>query len=51
MGLLISQEEDRMRGSTFLAIAAVVFGMYYFSEGAPYLARTYAYPLEHRAEV
>lgn len=40
-----------MRGSTFLAIAAVVFGMYYFSEGAPYLARTYAYPLEHRAEV
>lgn len=40
-----------MRGSTFLAIAAVVFGMYYYSEGAPYLARTYAYPLEHRSEV
>ncbi|MDY3973356.1 lytic transglycosylase domain-containing protein [uncultured Veillonella sp.] len=37
-----------MRGSTLLALAAVILGMYYAVIGEPYLARMYAYPLEHR---
>ncbi|SUP40405.1 lytic transglycosylase domain-containing protein [Veillonella criceti] len=36
-----------MRGSTFLAWCLVLLGWYYFCVGEPYLARTYAYPLEH----
>lgn len=37
-----------MRGSTFLAITTVILGIHYAIIGQPYLARMYAYPLEHR---
>ncbi|WP_298704457.1 lytic transglycosylase domain-containing protein [uncultured Veillonella sp.] len=37
-----------MRGSTLLAWAALILGLYYGAVGEPYLARMYAYPLEHR---
>lgn len=40
-----------MKGSTFLAWCLVILGWYYFAVGEPYLARTYAYPLEHSATV
>lgn len=40
-----------MKGSTFLAWCMIILGWHYFAVGEPYLARTYAYPLEHSATV
>lgn len=40
-----------MRGKTFLALTAVIFGIYYFIYGIPYMERTFAYPLSYSEEV
>ena len=40
-----------MKATTLTAWAVIILGSYYFAHGEPYLARQYAYPLNHRAAI
>lgn len=44
-------EDEMMRGKTIVALATVILGIYYVKYGEPYMARHYAYPLEHNEVV